>query len=164
MISVTRSALKPPWVTPGAHAALLLQIGRHCRRVLYALAALHLVAGVDAAQDGQVAAGLAADILNNEPGQAHAVLEAAAELVGAVVGALGDEGADQIPVGAVHLHHVDTGLLGAARRVAIALDDAVDLLVGHGLGDLPACRGGHGAGGLQRIAGQSGVALRACML
>ena len=148
----------------GVHAALLLQIGRHRRRVLYALAALHLVAGVDAAQDGQVAAGLAADVLNDEPGQAHAVFKAAAELVGAVVGALGDEGADQIPVGTVHLHHVDTGLLGAARRVAVALDDAVDLLVGHRLRDLPARRGGHGAGGLQGIARQGGVPLGARVL
>ena len=93
----------------GVHAALLLQIGSHSGGVLDGLAALHLVAGVDAAEDGQVAAGLAADVLDDEAGQAHTVLEAAAELIGAVVGALGDEGADQIAVGTVDLHHVDAG-------------------------------------------------------
>ena len=148
----------------GVHAALLLQVGRHSRRVLDALAALHLVAGVDAAQDGQVAAGLAADVLDDQPRQTHPVFKAAAELIGTVVGALGDKGAHQVAVGTVDLHHVDAGLLSPAGRVAVALDDAVDLLIGHCLGDLPAVGGGHGAGRLQGVAGEGGVALGAGVL
>ena len=146
------------------HAALLLQVSRHGGSVLDGLAALHLVAGVDAAENRQVAAGLAADVLDDKPGQAHPVFKAAAELVGAVVGALRDEGAHQIAVGTVNLHHVDTGLLGPAGSVAVALDDAVDLLIGDRLRDLPALGGRDSAGRLQGIAGEGGVALGARVL
>src|SRR5699024_3383854 len=82
----------------GVHAADLFEIGRDGRRVVDVHAAVALVAGVDAAEDGHVAAGLLADVLDYEPGQAHAVLKAAAELVRALVGARGDEGAHEVAV------------------------------------------------------------------
>ena len=104
----------------GVHAALLLEVGGHGCGVVYVHASVALIAGVDAAEYGQVAAGLPADVLDDEPRQAHPVLEAAAELVGALIGAGGDKGADEVAVGAVDLYHVYAGELSAARRVAIA--------------------------------------------
>ena len=143
----------------GVDAALGLEVGGHRCGVVHVHAAVALVAGVDAAEYGQVAAGLAADVLDDEPGQAHAVLKAAAELVGALVCAGGDEGAHEIAVGAVDLDHVDACQLGAAGGVAVALDEPVDLFGGHGLGDLTAGAGGDGGSGLERVAGQLAVAL-----
>ena len=148
----------------GVDAADLLEVGRDGSRVVDVHAAVALVAAVDAAEDGHVAAGLPADVLDYEPGQAHAVLEAAAELVGTLVGAGGDEGADEVAVGAVDLDHVDAGQLSAAGGVAIALDELVDFLSGHGLGDLAAGAGGDGGGGLQGVAGELAVALGAGVL
>ena len=40
--------------------------------------------------------------------------------VGALIGAGGDKGAEEVAVGAVDLYHVYAGELSAARRVAIA--------------------------------------------
>ena len=67
-------------------------------------------------------------------------------------------------MGAVDLDHVDAGQLGAAGGVAIALDELVDFLSGHGLGDLAAGAGGDGGGGLQGVAGELAVALGAGVL
>ena len=96
-------------------------MSRDCRRILHALSARDLVAGVDAAENGKVAAGLFADVFDDEPRKAHPVFKAAAKLVRAVVGALGNKRADKIAVGAVDLDHVDPGQLGASGRVAVAL-------------------------------------------
>ena len=52
----------------------------------------------------------------------------------------------------------------AARRVAVALDEPVDLLRGHGFGDLAPGAGGDGGGGLQGVAGELAVALGAGVL
>ena len=76
----------------------------------------------------------------------------------------GDEGADEVAVGAVDLDHVDARELRPAGGVAVALYEAVDLLGRHGLGDLAAVAGRNGAGSLERIAGQLAVALRAGVL
>ena len=144
----------------GIHTALLLQIGGHRGGVLDALTAVQLVAGVDAAEDGHDPARLAPDVLHDQPGQAEPVLEAAAELVGAVIGALRQEGAHQIAVGTVDLHHVQPRQLGPAGGVPVALDQAVDLVPGHLPGDLPPAGGGDRAGRLQGVAGEGRTALR----
>ena len=102
--------------------------------------------------------------LKKEPRQAHAVYKAAAELVRALVGAGGDEGAYQIAVGAVELDHVYPGELRAARGVAVALYELIDLLARHGLGDLAPGAGRDGAGRLERVAGELAVALGAGVL
>ena len=67
-------------------------------------------------------------------------------------------------MGAVDFDHVDASLLSAASGVAVALDQVVHFLGGHGHGDLTAHSGGHGAGCLQGVAGEGGVALGASVL
>ena len=148
----------------GVYAAFLFQVSGHSSCVLNGLAAFHFIAGVDTTEDGQVAASLPTDVFDDEAGQTHPVFKAAAELIGAVVGTLGDESAHQVTVGAVDFNHVDASLLGTASGVAIALDQAVHFLGRHGHRDLTTDRSGHGAGCLQRVAGEGGVALGACVL
>ncbi len=104
------------------------------------------------------AAGFFADVFDDQPGEPHPVLEAAAKFIGPVIGALGEKGAHQIAVGAVNLCHVDAGLLRPPGRVAVALDDLVELFPGDGFRDLPPAGGGNRAGGFQRISGESGIA------
>jgi hypothetical protein len=59
--------------------------------------------------------------------QAGAVLDAAAVVVGAVVGAGLEELVDQVAVGGVDLDAVEAGADGVLRGVAVGLHDARDL-------------------------------------
>ena len=148
----------------GVDAAFLLQIRGNHSCVLHGDAALALVPGIDTAENGQVAASFLADVLDNQPGQTHTVFKAAAELVGALVGAGGNKGADQIAMGAVDFHHIHAGSLCPGSGVAVALNQTVDFFRRHCLGNFAAAVRCHGAGCFQGETGEFGVALGTGML
>ena len=91
---------------------------------------LHLVAA-DAVVDEEVGAAGLPDGVDDHDREAGAVLEAAAETVGAVVIRRGQELAQQPAVSAVEDAHVPAGLLQDRRAVGVALDGMGDHVLVH---------------------------------
>ena len=83
--------------------------------------------------DGEIRADDLADAANDLQGEAGAVLQAAAVLVGAVVGGLAHEAAQDAAHAGHDLDSVEAGLLANAHGVEVLLFELLDLLQGHGL-------------------------------
>jgi hypothetical protein len=81
---------------------------------------------------------LRADFLGNRPGdvdrEARTVLEGAAILVGALVGARGEELVNEIAVCAMNLDAISTGFNGGSSSMP-EVDDGLEVLGGGGLKD-----------------------------
>ena len=144
--------------------AAILEVACDCRGILNGKTAQNLIGGVDARDDGDLAAHALLHFLDDEAREAHTVLEGAAELVEALVGARAHEGAYQIAVSHMDLDGVDAALHGALGSVAVALDQLVDLLGGDFLGNVATVSCLDGAGSLNGGAGVLGVALGAGVL
>ena len=92
-----------------------------------------------------VVAGGFHDLLHHELHEAHAVLEAASELVAAVVGVGREELADQVAVAGVDLHAVESGLAGEVHGMAEVVGDAEYLVL---------AQSAHEGGGVEVEAGR----------
>ncbi|MBF8288716.1 MAG: hypothetical protein HW381_1824 [Candidatus Rokubacteria bacterium] len=106
-------------------------------------AARHVLVRAEAIEHRHLRADGLPDGGDDLEGEAQAPLEVAAVLVGAAVRVGGEELADQVAVGAVHLHHVEARGRRAARRFREPSDDRLDLLHGKLPGGVPG--GEHGA-------------------
>ena len=95
-----------------------------------------LVDGVAAHEDGHAVGDVRADFLNAVPGEAAAVLEIAAVLVGAVVGAGAEHLVGQVAVAAVELDGVEAGVGGALGGGAELLLNLLQALDAQGVGRL----------------------------
>ena len=107
----------------------LLEVLEVIQGILECVAALYELVGADADEDGEEGADLAADFLNDELGEAGAVLGASAEFIGPLVHDGGEELADQVGVAAVDLDAVKAGGLGALGGLAVLFDDLIDLFL-----------------------------------
>lgn len=80
---------------------------------LHVLFLLEPIGGADPEEQGHILGHQLAREVDNLQRQARAVLEAAAVLVGALVGRGGDEGVQEVAVGVVDLEHVEANVEGA---------------------------------------------------
>ena len=112
------------------YSVLLEQLGRFGALLEPAAALDPLLAGVTDA-DGEVRTALVLDGVNDLQGETHAAGEAAAEAVVSLVHIRAHELSDQVAVGAVQLHRVETGLLKPPGAFGELVDQVVDLFDGH---------------------------------
>ena len=117
-------------------AARFLQHGGDAQRILHGQArtrgALDEVDGRPAHDDGELGPHDLAHAADDLERQFHAVLQAAAVLVGAVVGSQRHEARQDAAHARHDLDGVEAGFLAHARRVEVLLLERLDLLERHG--------------------------------
>lgn len=111
----------------GVHAGLLYHLG-HDGGFGQLYAALGIVAGVEAENDGVVLSDGLPHLVYDLKGEAHAVAERAAVLVGALVGEGGHELIYKVAVRAVHLNAVETAALGSRGALTEGTGESVYLV------------------------------------
>lgn len=106
-----------------------------------------MLVGGEAHGDGEVGADGGADGLVDLTQQPHAVFEAAAVLVGALVLVKGHEAGDEVAVARVDLHAIKAGLLGVGGGDAELAHQLLDFLDGGLPGHISVPGAGHGGDG-----------------
>jgi len=105
------------------------------------------VGGGDANEEGQMSGPFGADGVDNFEEQANAVFEAAAVVVGSLIGERGEEFVNQVAVGGVDFNEIEACGEGSAGGEAEGVHGGVDAGLVERLGDCVAGRKGDGGGG-----------------
>ena len=109
-----------------------LQLLCHKKAFGFLHPATETVEHVDFDYHGHVVASGVHHFLDDQAHEAHAVVEAAAPTVVAVVGIGGKELADEVAVSGVDFDAVETGLTGKIDSIAEVVDSLEDFGFGHG--------------------------------
>ena len=136
-----------------------LKLGRQVQHLFQRVTAGNALIAGDTQNDGEIAADVSADLLDDLEDEAGAVVDAAAVLVHALVAQGGQEGAGQhVSVGGVQGDTAAAGFLSAAGGLAVLLDYLMDLVNGDLSADMAVGVGvDGGAQGLDALQGTDGL-------